>query len=278
MQVADLFDPPRLRRRLEQSLAAKNVLLEHLYGRSALAVDDLLAGLQGDAEAIQPFVCDTTALLHDALSAGKRIVLEGQLGGLRDPDHGIYPYPTSSSPLAGFASVGAGLPPHAIGRIVAVAKAYSTCIGAGPFVTELAGAEGDDLRDRGGDRGEYGATTGRPRRVGWFDVVATRYGCQVQGATEVALTLLERSWATSTRSRSAPPTRSMAAAPSGSPYPPTWTAPNPSTSPSPAGAATSATSVVSPTCPPTPSATSKRSRSGWRCRSAISRSGRRGRR
>jgi adenylosuccinate synthase len=191
VQVADLFDPGRLRQRVEASLAGKNVLLEHLYKRTPLRVDDLLTDLQRDAQAIEPFVCDTTALLHDALAAGKRIVLEGQLGALRDPDHGIYPYPTSSSPLAGFASVGAGLPPHAIGRIVAVAKSYSSCIGAGPFVTELGDPEAGELRKRGGDRGEYGATTGRPRRVGWFDAVATRYGCSVQGATEVALTLLD---------------------------------------------------------------------------------------
>jgi adenylosuccinate synthase len=191
VQVTDLFDTDRLRQRLDASLAPKNVLLEHLYSRPPVRVDDLLADLQCDARAIQPFVCDTTALLHDAIAAGKRIVLEGQLGALRDPDHGIYPCPTSSSPLAGFASVGAGLPPHAIGRIVAVAKSYSSCVGAGPFVTELAGADASDLRNRGGDRGEYGATTGRPRRVGWFDAVATRYGCSVQGATEVALTLLD---------------------------------------------------------------------------------------
>jgi adenylosuccinate synthase len=127
-------------------------------------------------------------LLHEALAQHKQILLEGQLGALRDPDHGIYPYPTSSSPLAGFATVGAGIPPYAIQRIVAVAKAYSSCVGAGPFVTELFGAEAEELRRRGH---EYGATTGRPRRVGWFDAVATRYGCRVQGATEVALTLLD---------------------------------------------------------------------------------------
>lgn len=162
-----------------------------------LAARDL--GLDGDArddreaeaERLRPFVCDTTALLHEALAAGKRILLEGQLGALRDPDHGIYPYPTSSSPLAGFGAVGAGVPPWAIERVVAVVKAYSTCVGAGPFVTELSGAAAEELRERGGDAGEYGATTGRPRRVGWLDAAASRYGCQVQGATEVALTLLD---------------------------------------------------------------------------------------
>jgi adenylosuccinate synthase len=191
VQVADLFDPARLRARLEASLVSKNVLLKRLYGQPPVLADELLADLAADAKAIEPFVCDTTTLLHEALASGKRILLEGQLGALRDPDHGIYPYPTSSSPLAGFAAVGAGIAPQAIARIVAVAKAYSSCIGAGPFVTELAGPSEEELRRRGGDRGEYGATTGRPRRVGWFDAVATRYGCRVQGATAVALSLLD---------------------------------------------------------------------------------------
>jgi len=189
--VADLYDAARLRQRLSASLATKNVLFEHLYHKPALAVEPLVAALLRDGDLIRPFVCDTLPLLHEALAAGKTILVEGQLGALRDPDHGVYPYPTSSSPLAGFASVGAGVPPYAITRIVAVAKAYSSCIGAGPFATELFAAEGEELRRRGGDAGEYGASTGRPRRVGWFDAVATRYGCRVQGATEVALTLLD---------------------------------------------------------------------------------------
>lgn len=191
VQAADLFDADRLRLRLDAALAAKNVLLEHLYSRPAVAVDDLLPGLLSDAERIKPFVCDTTRLLHEALAQGKHILLEGQLGALRDPDHGIYPFSTSSSTLAGFASVGAGVPPRAIGRIIAVVKAYSTCVGAGPFVSEILGDEAHELRERGGDAGEYGATTGRPRRMGWFDAVATRYGCRVQGATEAALSLLD---------------------------------------------------------------------------------------
>ena len=130
-------------------------------------------------------------MLQDALRHGKQILLEGQLGTLRDPDHGIYPFSTSSSPLAGFGAVGAGLPPYEIKRIIAVAKAYSSCVGAGPFVSEIFGPEAEELRRRGGDKGEYGATTGRPRRMGWFDAVATRYGCRIQGATEVALSLLD---------------------------------------------------------------------------------------
>ena len=191
VQVADLFDEARLRARLQSSLEIKNVLLKHLYHKPPLDPEQLVPELLAQGERIRPFVCDTVRLLQEALADGKRVLLEGQLGALRDPDHGIYPYPTSSSPLAGFAAVGAGLPPHAIQRIVAVVKAYSTCVGAGPFVTELHGHEAEELRARGGSAGEYGATTGRPRRVGWFDAVATRYGCRVQGATEVALTNLD---------------------------------------------------------------------------------------
>jgi len=191
VQVADLYDPPVLRDRLERSLAAKNVLFRRLYHEDACDSGSLLAELADLAERLQPLVCDTTARLHDALESGKRILLEGQLGALRDPDLGIYPFPTSSSPLAGFASVGAGVPPWAITSVVCVVKAYSSCVGAGPFVTELTGEEAATLRARGGSAGEYGATTGRPRRVGWFDAVATRYGCRVQGATEAAISLLD---------------------------------------------------------------------------------------
>ena len=191
VQVADLYDKNRLRDRIEQSLAAKNVLLEHLYRKPRIPVAGSVTQLQALAEQMRPYVCDTTTLLRDALRQKKRVLLEGQLGALRDPDHGIYPFSTSSSPLAGFASVGAGVPPHAITRIIAVVKAYSTCVGAGPFVTEITGKPADVLRNKGGDCGEYGATTGRPRRMGWFDAVATRYGCSIQGATEVALSLLD---------------------------------------------------------------------------------------
>ena len=145
------------------SLAVKNVLLEHLYHKPPLNADEIVAQLQEEAAAIHPFVADTTPYLHDAWRAGERIVLEGQLGALRDLDHGIYPYPTSSSTLAGYGAVGAGLPPYSIQEVVAVTKAYSSCVGAGPFVTELWGEEGEELRRRGGSDGEYGATTGRPR-------------------------------------------------------------------------------------------------------------------
>ncbi len=191
VMVDDLFDEVRLRSRLERSLARVNVLLVHLYGKPALNIDEVLAELDRARRVLEPFVADTTHLLGEARAEGRRILLEGQLGALRDPDHGIHPWVTSSSPLAGQAAVGAGLPAAAITRVVAVTKAYSSAVGAGPFVTELIGADGDELRRLGGDRGEYGAKTGRPRRVGWFDAVATRYGCSLQGATEVALTGLD---------------------------------------------------------------------------------------
>ncbi len=191
VRIADLFLPERLSDRLRRSLELKNILFVHGYHQPPVDPAALLSALQADASRIAPYVADTTALLQQAVSRGERILLEGQLGALRDPDHGIYPFTTSSSPLAGYASVGAGIPPYAIRRIIAVTKAYSTCVGAGPFVTELLGVGGQTLRDWGGDGGEYGATTGRPRRVGWFDAVATRYGAAIQGATEIALTNLD---------------------------------------------------------------------------------------
>jgi len=191
IQAADLYDRDRLRKRLEASLEAKNVLTQHLYHQAPLQVADIMDELAVLAERLKPFVCDTASLLQSALKRGEQVLVEGQLGALRDPDHGIYPYSTSSSTLAGFAAVGAGVPPYEIRRVVAVVKAYSSCVGAGPFVTELAGPEADELRRRGGDAGEYGALTGRPRRMGWFDAVASRYGCAVQGATEAALTNLD---------------------------------------------------------------------------------------
>jgi adenylosuccinate synthase len=191
IQVGELFDADHLRRRLRQTLPRTNVLLEHLYGAAPLPLDPLLEELLAHGTQVRELVVDSTTLLQAALRDGKRILLEGQLGALRDPDHGIYPFTTSSSPLAGFATVGAGVPARAIERVVATVKAYSSCVGAGPFTTELSGPCGDELRERGGDAGEYGATTGRPRRVGWFDAVATRYGCAVQGASELAVTLLD---------------------------------------------------------------------------------------
>ena len=191
MQVCQLFDRELLRTRLTNVATQKNAQLEALYQKPLIDVEALFQKLTEQAERIRPMVIDTTAYLHKALKEGKSILLEGQLGSLRDPDHGIYPYTTSSSPLAGFGTVGAGVPANAISDVYCVTKAYSSCVGAGPFTTELFGEEATELRDRGGDAGEYGATTGRPRRVGWFDAVATRYGCMVQGATECVLTNLD---------------------------------------------------------------------------------------
>lgn len=191
IQVCELFHEETLRERLTLFCDRKNPVLEHVFKRPPITPDSLLPELREAAETIRPYLCDTTAYLHEQRKAGKRILLEGQLGALKDTDHGIYPFVTSSSPLAGFAAVGAGIPPYAISDIIAVVKAYSSAVGAGPFVSEIFGDEAQDLRLRGGDKGEFGATTGRPRRMGWFDVVATRYGCMVQGATEVVLALID---------------------------------------------------------------------------------------
>ncbi|MEG0742381.1 MAG: adenylosuccinate synthase [Clostridia bacterium] len=191
IQVCQLFDDALLRTRLGGAVVQKNATLENLYHKPAIDLECLLAKLKELRERIRPMVIDTTLFLHKALKAGQTVLLEGQLGSLRDPDHGIYPYTTSSSPLAGFGTVGAGVPVGAMTDIYCVTKAYSSCVGAGPFTTELDGDVAVELRNRGGDAGEYGATTGRPRRVGWFDAVATRYGCMVQGATEAVLTNLD---------------------------------------------------------------------------------------
>ena len=191
IQVCQLYDEQLLRERLAIALVKKNCLLEHLYHKPAVDVDALVAHLQELAEKIKPMVADTTLFLHKANQEGKTILLEGQLGTLKDPDLGIYPYVTSSSPLAGFGCVGAGVAPTSITDIYCVTKAYSSSVGAGPFVVRLDGPEGDELRRRGGDAGEFGATTGRARDVGWFDAVASRYGVMVQGATQVVLTNLD---------------------------------------------------------------------------------------
>ena len=190
-QVSELFDEEHLKEKLASVCATKNVLLEHLYHKPLLNVDELFAELMEYKKMVEPYVCDVSLYLWNALKEGKEVLLEGQLGSLKDPDHGIYPMVTSSSTLAGYGAVGAGLPPYEIKQIVTVCKAYSSAVGAGAFVSEIFGEEADELRKRGGDKGEFGATTGRPRRVGWFDAVATRYGCRMQGATNVALTVLD---------------------------------------------------------------------------------------
>ena len=190
-QVCELFDEEGLRGKLESVCATKNVLLEHLYHKPLLDVDELYQTMMEYKEMIAPYVCDTASFLDEALKEGKNILLEGQLGTLKDPDHGIYPMVTSSSTLAGYGAVGAGIPPYEIRQVVTVCKAYSSAVGAGAFVSEIFGEEADELRRRGGDGGEYGATTGRPRRMGWFDCVASRYGCRLQGTTDVAFTVLD---------------------------------------------------------------------------------------
>ncbi|MBR1408736.1 MAG: adenylosuccinate synthase [Clostridia bacterium] len=191
LQLCQLYDAKILREKLMHALDIKNALITNLYHKEPIDAEALIAKMTELAERIRPFVADTDAYLMEAVRSGKNILLEGQLGTLRDPDHGIYPMVTSSSPLAGYAPVGAGVPVWSIKEIIAVTKAYSSCVGAGPFTTELFGDEAEELRRRGGDHGEYGAKTGRPRRVGWFDCVATRYGCEMQGATEAALTNLD---------------------------------------------------------------------------------------
>ena len=191
-QVSELFqDEASLKEKVERVCETKNVLLEHLYHKPLLNPDEVLAELLEYKKMVEPYVCDVSAYLHEAIKEGKKILLEGQLGSLKDPDHGIYPMVTSSSTLAAYGAVGAGLPPYEIKEITTVVKAYSSAVGAGAFVSEIFGDEADELRRRGGDKGEFGATTGRPRRVGWFDAVASRYGCRIQGATEVALTVLD---------------------------------------------------------------------------------------
>jgi len=191
IQVCQMFDDDILRERLSSAVSQKNITLQNLYRKEPIDLEALLKHVKALGERIRPMVMDTTSYLHRAIEEGKNVLLEGQLGSLRDPDHGIYPYTTSSSPLAGYGPVGAGVPISAMTDIICVTKAYSSCVGAGPFITELEGDTADELRRRGGDAGEYGATTGRPRRVGWFDAVATRYGCMVQGATEAALTNMD---------------------------------------------------------------------------------------
>ena len=191
-QVCELFgDETALMEKLENVCALKNVLLEHLYHKPLLDPKELFDTMMEYKEMIAPYVCDVSRYLHDAVKEGKNILLEGQLGSLKDPDHGIYPMVTSSSTLAAYGAIGAGIPPYEIKNITTVVKAYSSAVGAGAFVSEIFGDEADELRRRGGDGGEFGATTGRPRRMGWFDAVATRYGCRIQGTTEAVLTVLD---------------------------------------------------------------------------------------
>ncbi|MCR4833774.1 MAG: adenylosuccinate synthase [Butyrivibrio sp.] len=190
-QVNELFDEDLLKEKVERVLVQKNILLENLYHKDPIDPAQLLETLHEYREMVKPFVADTALFLDKAIKEGKTILLEGQLGTMKDPDHGIYPMVTSSSTLAAYGAIGAGIAPYEIKQIVVVNKAYSSAVGAGEFVSEIFGDEADELRRRGGDGGEYGATTGRPRRMGWYDCVASKYGCRLQGATDVAFTVLD---------------------------------------------------------------------------------------
>ena len=191
IQLHELFDEESLKAHLQNICTLKNALFVHLYHKPPIDAEELFAQLMEWRELIRPYVGNVQKYLKDALAAGKTVLLEGQLGSLKDPDFGIYPMTTSSHTLAGFGCVGAGIAPRELSQVYVVTKAYSSAVGAGEFVSELHGDEAEELRKRGGDAGEYGAKTGRPRRVGWFDAVATRYGCEVQGATDVVLTCLD---------------------------------------------------------------------------------------
>ncbi len=191
-QVSELFTSREaLMDKITRVCELKNILMEHLYHKPALKPEEIFQELMSYKKMVEPYVCDVSAYLYQALKEGKEVLLEGQLGSLKDPDHGIYPMVTSSSTLAGYGAIGAGIPPYEIKKIITVVKAYSSAVGAGAFVSEIFGEEADELRRRGGDGGEYGVTTGRPRRMGWFDTVASKYGCRVQGTTDVAFTVLD---------------------------------------------------------------------------------------
>ena len=191
-QVWELMqDDEKLYEKVKNTLEIKNLIIEHVYHKPKLDVDELFETLKGYREMVKPYVINSVEFMHKALAEGKNVLLEGQLGSLKDPDFGIYPFTTSSSTIAGYGACGACIPPYEIKDIITVVKAYSSAVGAGAFVSEIFGEEADELRRRGGDGGEYGATTGRPRRMGWFDCVATRYGCIVQGTTQVAFTVLD---------------------------------------------------------------------------------------
>ena len=190
-QVSELFDEDTLKEKVARVVEQKNIMLEHMYHKPLINPDELLETLHEYRDIVKPYVADVALFLRNANKEGKTSLLEGQLGTLKDPDFGIYPMVTSSSTLASYGAIGAGIPCYEIKDIITVVKAYSSAVGAGEFVSEIFGDEADELRRRGGDGGEFGATTGRPRRMGWFDAVASRYGVKMQGATEVALTVLD---------------------------------------------------------------------------------------
>ena len=190
-QVSELFDEEVLKDKVDRVCEQKNILFQHMYHKPLIDPKELLETLHEYKKMVEPYVCNVSLYLSQAIMDGKTILLEGQLGTLKDPDHGIYPMVTSSSTLAAYGAIGAGIPPYEIKEVITVCKAYSSAVGAGAFVSEIFGDEADELRRRGGDGGEFGATTGRPRRMGWFDCVASRYGCRLQGTTDVAFTVLD---------------------------------------------------------------------------------------
>ncbi len=190
-QVSELFDDELLKEKVSRVCEIKNIMFEHMYHKPKIDEAKLLETLHEYRDMVAPYVCDVSLFLDKAIKEGKTVLLEGQLGTLKDPDHGIYPMVTSSSTLAAYGAIGAGVAPYEIREVVTVCKAYSSAVGAGAFVSEIFGEEADELRRRGGDGGEYGATTGRPRRMGWFDCVASKYGCRMQGTTDVAFTVLD---------------------------------------------------------------------------------------
>lgn len=191
-QINEFYqDDDALMEKINRVADQKDALLENLYHTDKIDRAGLLNWIKERRDKVAPYLGNVSLYLHDAISKDKTILLEGQLGTMKDPDHGIYPMVTSSSPIAGYGAIGAGIPPYEIKQIVAVSKAYSSAVGAGAFVSEIFGDEAVALRNHGGDGGEYGATTGRPRRVGWYDIVASRYGCRLQGATDVAFTVLD---------------------------------------------------------------------------------------
>ena len=186
--AGELLYPEHLKEHLKDLMEWKNLTLTSVYGAKAVTMEELEHWLDAWYEKIKPFICDTGMILRNAQAEGKNILFEAQLGALRDLDYGIHPYTTSSNAIAAYAPVGSGLPSAKIDEVIGVVKAYSTCVGEGPFVCEMFGAEAEALREAGH---EYGAKTGRPRRVGPIDIVATRYGVQIQGATNIALTKLD---------------------------------------------------------------------------------------
>jgi len=191
-QVNELFqDDVTLLEKIDRVCVQKNILLTHLYHKDPIDRMALLETIHSWRDMVEPYVGNVSEYLEQAVREDKTVLLEGQLGTLKDPDHGIYPMVTSSSTLAAFGAIGAGIAPYDIRQVVVVNKAYSSAVGAGEFVSEIFGDEADELRRRGGDGGEFGATTGRPRRMGWYDCVASRYGCRLQGATDVAFTVLD---------------------------------------------------------------------------------------